>query len=418
MPNKYKTALCKGKCGRATECRSNRTGFCTHCRVRPRGVTAPSHRAQEVAAAASLISGRPVSETDRLRVDNATLAGEVRRLRETIIRARDQQVVEDRIVDRIHAAVAEHPYRPTAIPKPQRVGKGAKASPHEMLLLLSDAHYPEVVDPAESLGLCYNPDIARARIAHTFDTVRRYRELRGSAYDVRKLTVAINGDMLSGDIHEELSETNALPMTEALTTLAYLTYDLLRGSLEGFQQVEAVIMPGNHPRLHKKPRAKQKWNNWEYVYGQLIKALAVKEPRLTITVPKAIVYRHQIFDYTVGISHGDGVKAQSFAGIPHYSMARRQNAIQALLKDLGEKQLDLLVYGHFHQLIYDEGQGCSLIINGSVKGGDEYGISSRYSAPRPVQALVTWHPRHGITDLSRINLDHIGAERAPGSKAA
>lgn len=412
MPSKFKTVPCRGGCGRVVRARTSKTGFCSICMA-----VRPSKRAGELAAAETLLRGGRVSELDQLRTDNATLSADLRRTREVLLRSRDAKVLEDQIMDRIEAAVAEHPYRPTPIPKPARPRTGAKASPHEMLLLLSDAHYPEVVDPAESLGLCYNPDIARARITHTFETVRRYRELRGSAYDVRKLTVAINGDMLSGDIHEELSETNAQPMTEALTTLAYLTYDLLRGSLEGFQRVEAVIMPGNHPRLHKKPRAKQKWNNWEYVYGQLIKALAVREPRLTVTVPKAIVYRHQIFDYTVGISHGDGVKAQSFAGIPHYSMARRQNAIQALLKDLGEKQLDLLVYGHFHQLIYDEGQGCSLIINGSVKGGDEYGISSRYSAPRPVQALVTWHPRHGITDLSRINLDHIGAS-APERKAA
>jgi len=25
----------------------------------------------------------------------------------------------------------------------------------------------------------------------------------------------------------------------------------------------------------------------------------------------------------------------------------------------------------------------------------------------PIQALLTFHPRHGLTDLSRINLGHI-----------
>jgi predicted phosphodiesterase len=114
-----------------------------------------------------------------------------------------------------------------------------------------------------------------------------------------------------------------------------------------------------------------------------------------------------VFDKVVALSHGDGIKSNSFAGIPWYAMKQRQDAMQALLRSVGLDQVDLLCYGHFHQLIFQEGQGNSLIINGSIKGGDEYSIGSRYASQEPVQALVTFHPAHGITDLSRINLGHI-----------
>jgi len=150
---------------------------------------------------------------------------------------------------------------------------------------------------------------------------------------------------------------------------------------------------------------KNAWNNWEWVMGKFVQALA--RDTFNVIVPKDLVYRHKVFNQTIGLTHGDGVKAQAFAGIPWYSMKQRRDAMQALLKSLGLEQLDLLIYGHFHQLIYEEGSGCSLLINGSIKGYDEYILKTKYSGQIPIQALLTFHPRHGLTDLSRINLGHI-----------
>jgi predicted phosphodiesterase len=244
------------------------------------------------------------------------------------------------------------------------------------------------------------------RLSRIRDTIIRYKDLRASAYPTNKITVAVIGDMLSGTIHEELEVTNEHPISEALVTMAYALFDLGKALADGFPVVEMVIVPGNHPRMEKKPRSKNKWNNYEWIMGKFVQGLATAAGNIfAVVVPKDLVYVHTIFDKKVGITHGDGVKAASFAGIPHYAMKTRQDAIQALLKDLKQPQLDLLVYGHFHRLIYDEGQGCSLVINGSIKGGDEHGIATRYSAPRPVQALLTFHPKYGLTDLSRINLD-------------
>jgi hypothetical protein len=48
-----------------------------------------------------------------------------------------------------------------------------------------------------------------------------------------------------------------------------------------------------------------------------------------------------------------------------------------------------------------------LLINGSIKGYDEYILKTKYSGQTPIQAPLTFHPRHGLTDLSRINLGHI-----------
>lgn len=353
-----------------------------------------------------LASGQPTTE-DRLTTENTKLRESVRSLQSLVDQYQTKADFEERLTDSVLGVLDSNPYRPqiSPIPPPTRSELKKLADPHEMMLLLSDMHYPEVVDPAAAFGIQYNADIALRRLAKLFRTVRRYKDLRAPAFDIPKLTIASLGDMLSGDIHDELSVTNEMPMAEAITTLAYATFDLLLELLESFGEIEVVVVPGNHPRTTKKPTTKYKWNNWEYVWGGLLAGLARTQERLTVQTPKDLVYRHKIFNQTIGLTHGDGVKIQSFAGIPWYALDRRRNALQKLLRDLGLEQIDLLCYGHFHQLIYDDNVG--LIINGTMKGADEFGIVTRYSAPPAVQGLLTFHPRHGITDLSRINLGDI-----------
>ncbi len=348
-----------------------------------------------------LAEGRPTPE-DVLRDENAELRARGRSLEEAIKTYRAKARVEDRLVTDIVKFIEASPYRPQLRPAKTSTTKG---TPHEMLALVSDAHYPEVVDPKASFGLVYNGDICMRRLEYLRDKIIRYRQLRATSYPTRKLTVAVNGDMLSGNIHEELEVTNEAPIGEALVKMAYALFDMGLAFRSEFEAVEFVVMPGNHPRLTRKPRLKDKWNNWEWVLGMFLRALA--NGKFDVTVPKDLVYVHEVFQQRIGITHGDGVKSASFAGIPFYGLKQRRDALQGLLKTLRLPQLDMLCYGHFHQLLYENGAGCAMVINGSIKGGDEYVISTRYSSQEPVQALLTFHERHGMTDLSRINLAHI-----------
>jgi predicted phosphodiesterase len=350
------------------------------------------------------LAANRLTDMDQLKRDHTNLSEQLTQARDVIKRYESAARFENRLLLEVKEMIASNPYRPQFKPY-QPSTKTGKGSEHEFLAVVSDAHYAEVVDPAQTFGLKYDTTIAKKRIEHLRDAVIRYGDLRRSAYPIRKLTVNVNGDMISGDIHDELKATNDIPITESMVQMAYILYDMGLAFAQHFPSVEFVIIPGNHPRVTQKPQYKQRWNNWEWVLGKFVQALA--RDAFDVTVPKDLVYRHKIFGYTVGLSHGDGVKAQSFAGIPHYAMEKRRTKLQSLLKQVKADQLDLLVYGHFHQLIYDEGQGCSLLINGSIKGGDEFSTGTTYSAQTPVQALLTFHAKHGITDLSRINLGHI-----------
>jgi predicted phosphodiesterase len=297
--------------------------------------------------------------------------------------------------------LADNPYAPR-LKEPEPFD--AVASEHEMLLLVSDAHFPEIVNPEEALGISYGPETVRRRMEHITDRTKRLFDLHEANYPVQKLTIAVLGDMLSGNIHEELEITNAMPMGDALTEMSYMLFDMGRILSEDVN-VEMIIMPGNHPRMTKKPRNKQKWDNFEYIMGKMVEALA--GDAFKVTVPKDLIYTHEIFDLNVGMTHGDGSKAASFAGIPFYGLKQRSQATQAMRSTLGYDRLDMLCMGHFHQhLIWTEGD-CHIVINGAIKGGDEYSIATRSSASEPVQALLTFHKDRGHINTERIPLGDI-----------
>ena len=342
-------------------------------------------------------SAQPDETADvRLQREIAAMRSDNARLRNAVRDANEAKGVEAELLGTFTRALEKHPYQ-TVFHPPQNSSGGGK---HEMVLVVSDAHYPEVVDPEACFGIGYGPDICRERMQTLRDSTLSYYQLRTQAYPVDKLTIAVLGDMLSGNIHDELEVTNADPMCEALVNMAYMLHEFGKDMAETFPEVEMVIMPGNHPRMTKKPRHKNKWDNFEWLMGKMIEALATNQ--FKVTVPKDIVYRHQVFDKVIGMTHGDGVKISSFAGIPHYSLQRRRNALQNMLREVNQNQVDLLIYGHFHQLIYDQAAG--FLINGSIKGPDEFSINTRYSAVAPVQALLTFHKKHGLTDISHIKL--------------
>jgi hypothetical protein len=54
---------------------------------------------------------------------------------------------------------------------------------------------------------------------------------------------------------------------------------------------------------------------------------------------------------------------------------------------------DVLCVGHWHQYIHLR----RLIVNGSLKGYDEYAYSGNFGFEPPTQALWITHPRYGIT---------------------
>jgi hypothetical protein len=57
------------------------------------------------------------------------------------------------------------------------------------------------------------------------------------------------------------------------------------------------------------------------------------------------------------------------------------------------RDFDVLLLGHFHQPIWQPRSG--IVVNGTLKGFDEYSRMQRYSFAPPTQSLFFVHPRFG-----------------------
>lgn len=369
----------------------------------------PSLPSRPLDRAARAVEGEKTDE-DRLRDELDAVKADLKQANTVIRKLNEKETVETRIERAISYAIENNPYdQPLKRPAPRDFEATARA--HEFVLMMSDAHYGEQVWPEEAFGIKYDTDVARRRIEHMRDVTFRYADLRGEAYDVSKITVAVLGDMLSGYIHEELEVNNQLVMTDQAVDMAYILFNFLNDMAERFEKVDMVIMPGNHPRVKKQPNHKNKFNNWEFMMGKMVEgmlgaAVDGKDEDVRVIVPKNIVYIHDVFDKRIAMQHGDGVNSNSFAGIPFYGMRNRREGIQSLMSQVGQERVDMFMMGHFHQHLYWQGE-CDILINGSIKGGDEYGISTRLSVVPPIQVLTEWHPEHGLVGQNHITLGHI-----------
>lgn len=351
-----------------------------------------------------ILSGLQTPE-ERLEYEVEALQNELKKAYKIISKHEETYNADQKLQEAIISVVDQNPYRPVFKPAPKL---DEITDAHEMLLLVSDAHYGEYVDPKALFGVAYTPEICQMRMEHIRNKTIRYKELRDPVYTTQKLTIAVLGDMISGNIHDELDRTNLMPVSSQWAEMAHMLANMGFSLREHFADVEMIIVPGNHPRIRRKPYFKEKWDNFEYMMGLYVQALV--GDAFTVTVPKSMIHTHEILGHKIGMSHGDGYKSNSFAGIPFYGLAQRRSAFQAARKELGFEPIDMLVMGHFHQLLWWPGRGCDIIMNGSIKGPDEYAFDNFAGAEPAKQALLTLNKDHGISAIEVIDLGHIGRE--------
>lgn len=221
------------------------------------------------------------------------------------------------------------------------------------------------------------------------------------------MVVALGGDIVSGNIHEELRETNDASILAILLDVVDHIIAGINMLLDaGIPHVFVPCVVGNHGRLDKKPRAKGAvQDNYEWLIYQLLQRHFAKDKRVTVIPSDSLDYVYQVHDTKYLLTHGDQFKGGSGISGPFtpwalgdYRKRRRQSAI--------DQPYDYMIFGHFHTLVW----GPNWIVNGSLKGYDEYSFRSNFGFEQPQQALWITHPKHGIT----VKME-IGAEEQAGT---
>ena len=263
-----------------------------------------------------------------------------------------------------------------------------------LVLLLSDTHFDEVVDPTEVGGLnAYNRRIAELRLqAWVENAVKMARHyLAGVTYD--GVVCMLGGDLFSGDIHEELAQTNEAVILDSLLHWSEQVGAALGALADEFGKVHVPVVVGNHGRQSRKPRMKQRAKtNYDWLLGKMVERHFASDKRFTFQVSENADTTVQIYGHGHLLTHGDQVSGGGgIGGIwPPIMRMRARKAQRAM--DIGQP-FDTLWMGHWHQYISTP----YLVINGSTKGLDEYAWLNNFGFEVPQQALAIVTPEHNIT---------------------
>lgn len=262
------------------------------------------------------------------------------------------------------------------------------------MLFISDVHFDEYVDGSQINNVNqYNRKIAVKRIKNTFIRTNKIllNYLDNPKYE--GIVVALGGDMLSGNIHEELRRSNEAPITKSIFDLTELLAECLSGMADLFGKVHVPCVVGNHGRLDKKPPMKNKvHDNYEWLVYQFLAKELKNDKRITFQIPDGPDAIFNIYDITFLLTHGDQFKGGSGISGIHTPLAlgrHRKQAKQQAIKDA----FDVMMVGHFHQYIHMN----NLIVNGSIKGYDEFANIYNFPYEPAQQALCIVNPVLGIT---------------------
>jgi hypothetical protein len=253
------------------------------------------------------------------------------------------------------------------------------------LILISDNHVDEVVTADSVNGLNeHNPDVARARMARVFQGASWLTNHARQSHLVRDVVVCLLGDHISGTIHQDLSETNAMSLPESIAFAQQLIGDGLRHLLSDpeTETIRVICSTGNHGRLAPgKPRihTRNETNAETILFVSLAREFA-SDPRISFDLPSGVFSYFQIYGKTCRASHGDHLK---YSG----ALGGLTNPINRAIARMNQaRHADLDVFGHWHTLF----DGGAWIVNGSTVGYGPFSewIHCPYERPQQGWALL------------------------------
>ncbi|WP_028451848.1 hypothetical protein [Chitinilyticum aquatile] len=269
-------------------------------------------------------------------------------------------------------------------------------------LFASDWHWAEVVDPRQINGVNeYNLEIAHQRasklIQKTISLLRH--EFTRPCHP--GIVFALGGDMVSGDIHDELMATNAVEIMPAVHDLIGVLAWCITTLADEFGAVFVPCVSGNHGRNTHKTRAKgRNYTSFDWLAYVTLARLFENDKRITFLIPDGPDAYYRVFGTRYLLTHGDqfrGGDGMIGALGPIIRGDHRKRSRNGQI-DAG---YDVMLLGHWHQYIHLQ----RLIVNGSLKGYDEYAYSNNFGFERARQALWITHPVHGITFPFAVNVD-------------
>tara|TARA_R110000824_G_scaffold30584_3_gene100435 strand:- start:1880 stop:3214 length:1335 start_codon:yes stop_codon:yes gene_type:complete len=279
------------------------------------------------------------------------------------------------------------------------------STPQVVVAPLTDLHIGDNVNLEQMAGLnSYNIDIFNRRLYGWATQLLNLVELRRNVAPVDELIIPMLGDMVSGDIHEELARTNIDNCMQQMIRGANLIAQAIMFLAPHFSKITIPCVVGNHGRMTRKPPMKDKYMDWDYMLYQWVATYLHKQTHITFSVPKAFINSFEIGNSSILIMHGDSISgagsnqaiSKGVTGLRAFLQFRNtlEDAIVTSQDDV-ITQFDSVMMGHFHRIEeIDIGTG-TIHICGTMKGGDEFAAQRLHAINKPRQLVTYWHPKYG-----------------------
>jgi len=360
--------------------------------------TTLASRYQRATSVLGVAAAKGAQEGDN---ETASLLDQISELKAALKVARgtslDDEYVKRKIIGLAESMSAVEP--PSWALKMPKKGVGLPGVPCS---IWSDWHWGEVVDPGQIGGVnAFDLTIAHARarklVEHTIYLLRQHvvnPEFPG-------IVINLGGDMLSGDIHEELSETNQVPMMPAVIDLYGVLIWCIRTLADEFGAVFLPCVTGNHGRMTKKPRAKNRnFTNFDWLLYQFLAKAFESDSRVRFLIPDGPDALYRVYGHRYLLTHGDEFRGGD-GQIGAIGPITRGNKQKLARNSAIDMDYDTMLLGHWHQYMPLHRQ----ITNGTLKGYDEWANRNNFGYEPPTQALWLTHPEHGITIQMPVYLD-------------
>ena len=282
--------------------------------------------------------------------------------------------------------------------------KKAKNDHATASVMLSDLHLDEIVyaDQVNFVN-AYSRKIAKRRMKLFFENTIKLARDHMAGIELDGLVLNLGGDMVSGNIHEELKISNE---DGIMSTVLYWTEQLIAGIemvAEEFPHIYIPCVTGNHGRNSMKPVKKgRNTDNFDWLIYKMLEMHFKNHGGghdIVFDIPMGTDCRYNVYKTRYQLTHGDQFRGGGgISGIwtpINLGDHRKRQREQAT-----NTPYDILLMGHFHQLI----DGGKFMINGSLKGYDEYAYSCNFGFELPRQLFWLTDPIHGKTITAPIHV--------------
>lgn len=268
------------------------------------------------------------------------------------------------------------------------------------LFVLTDWHFEEKVDPATVNGLnSYSPDIAAKRLRAATERFLVLLDSVRSLSNIQQVVIPVLGDLITGHLHDDQSESNYMFPTEALIEVRDRLHEVIDtvAKESGIKEVDVYTCQGNHSRTTAKPRVSTYYQtSYEWLLYKFMEKDYAKS-HIRWHVSNSYFNIANIVGKKVRFHHGDSIKYQGGVGgitIP---------VLKAIRNWDDGLQSDIDFFGHWHQFLrHPKFVACNCLIGYSAYA--QMRVKAPFSVPSQTFAVLDRN-RPGAVDVREIFCD-------------